>query len=215
MRGNSPSAPCAQIFAFADARYAEPDRHVFGAVRHQQANGLALGEAVCARPARIAVGALGKLAVAQVLAGRKQGRRVAEFLRELLDHDGEYPGRMLGDRRRHPERAQGAPEEGDVALQSRDQPHAFPRQAVGACFGAPFGRALSGRADSVASTARKGYRVWLGPSSILLPPPLRGRDGERGGCLILGAATPLPVRACQVGNIRLGMREPTSPTRAR
>jgi hypothetical protein len=141
----------------AGAGDAEPDRHVFGAVGHQQADGVALGEAVCARPARVAVGALGKLAIAQVLAGRKQGRRVAEFLRELLDHDGENPGRMLGDRRRHPERPQGAPEEGDVALQPLDQPHAFPpmpahvseRRSAGHYRGGPI--AWQARLESVAS----------------------------------------------------------------
>ena len=107
----------------AGARDAEPDRHVFGAVRHQQANGLALGEALAAGPAGVAVGALAELAIAQPLASREQRRRVAEFLREFLDHDGEDPGRILGDRRRHPERAQNAPQVRDVALEPLDQAH--------------------------------------------------------------------------------------------
>src|SRR6266568_1960416 len=202
MRGNSPSAPCAQIFAFV----VSCGRAVASAGMSSAATMTCLGSTMlmqCASegPVRLV------LTSATTPPTLVMPSQIAM-----------YSGRFGISRQtvsplaRPFARAQRAPEEGDVALQSRDQPHAFPRQAVGACFGAPFARALSRRADRVASVARKGYRVWLGPSSILLPPPLRGRDGERGGCLILGAATPLPVRACQVGKIRLGMREPTSPT---
>ncbi len=42
----------------ADAGDAEPDRQVFGPVRHHQADGLALGELLRERPAGVAVGAL-------------------------------------------------------------------------------------------------------------------------------------------------------------
>ena len=46
-------------------RDAEPDRHIFRPVRHHQADGLAFGEILIERPARVAVGALGKRAIGQ------------------------------------------------------------------------------------------------------------------------------------------------------
>ena len=55
----------------ADAGDAEPDRHVFRPVRHQQADRLALGEILRQRPARVAVGALGERAIAEASRGRR------------------------------------------------------------------------------------------------------------------------------------------------
>ena len=49
----------------ADAGDAEPDRHEFRPVRHHQADGVALADALRERPAGVAVGALGELAIAK------------------------------------------------------------------------------------------------------------------------------------------------------
>ena len=57
----------------ADAGDAEPDRHEFRPVRHQQADGLALGELLVQRPARIAVRALVQLAIAEGLVAATAG----------------------------------------------------------------------------------------------------------------------------------------------
>ena len=54
----------------ADAGDAEPDRHEFRPVRHQQADGVALCDSFAERPARIAVRALEQLPVAEGLARR-------------------------------------------------------------------------------------------------------------------------------------------------
>ena len=100
----------------ADAGDADPDRHVFRPVRHQQAHRLALAEILAARPAGVAVGALGERAIAESLAVGDQRRRIAEPVGEFLDHDGKHPRRILGDRRRHPQRAIRAAQEDDVVL---------------------------------------------------------------------------------------------------
>ena len=89
----------------ADAAKAEPDRHVFRPVRHHQANGIAFGEALIEPPARKAVGASRKRAVAESLAGRNKRRRVALRLRQLLDDLGQQALRIGRDRRGCLERA--------------------------------------------------------------------------------------------------------------
>ncbi len=89
-----------------DARDSEPRRHVVGAVRHEQAHGVALGETLRERPARIAVRPRGEPAIAQGFAIGQQRGRVAMGLGEIVDDGRERAGRMGGDRRRHFERAQ-------------------------------------------------------------------------------------------------------------
>src|SRR5271170_4421069 len=88
----------------ADAAKAEPDRHIFRPVWHHQANGIVFGETLMERPARKAVGASGKRAVAEGFAGRKKRRRVALGLRQLLYDVGEEAARIGGDRRDRLER---------------------------------------------------------------------------------------------------------------
>ena len=63
----------------ADSGDADPDRQELGPVGHQQADRVALGDALRERPAGVAVRARAKLAVAQVLAVGEQRRRVAVF----------------------------------------------------------------------------------------------------------------------------------------
>ena len=107
----------------ADAGDAEPDRHEFGPVRHQQADGLALAEALRERPAGVAVGALGQLAIAEALAVGQQRRGVAESLGQLLDDVGKDARRMLGDRRGRPQGAQRTLEASHVGSEPVDQSH--------------------------------------------------------------------------------------------
>jgi hypothetical protein len=107
----------------SDSRHAEPDRHVFRPVRHQQADRVALADAVLERPARVAVGARSKLAIGQSLTVREQRRRIVELLGELLDHDRQDTVGMLDDRLDLLERAQRALQARHVALDPLDQPH--------------------------------------------------------------------------------------------
>src|SRR5439155_4156327 len=65
---------------------AEPDRHVLGAVRHQEADGFAFGDPLVDGPPRVPGGPVGERAVRQAFLIREQGRRISEFLRELLDN---------------------------------------------------------------------------------------------------------------------------------
>ena len=60
---------------------AEPDRQVFGPVRHDEAHRLALAELLRQRPARITVGAVGERAIGQALARREQRWGVAAVFR--------------------------------------------------------------------------------------------------------------------------------------
>ena len=78
---------------------AEPDRHVFGPVRHDEAHGFALAEVLRERPARIAVGALIERAIGQALVRREQSRGIAACFGQLLDHARENALRVAGDRR--------------------------------------------------------------------------------------------------------------------
>src|SRR3989441_1074744 len=93
----------------ADAGDAEPDRHVLGPVRHEQADDVPLDEPPVERPARVSVGARREAAIGQALALREQGRRLRESLGELLDHRRQDPMRRRGDRRRQLEGAQPHP----------------------------------------------------------------------------------------------------------
>ncbi len=107
----------------ADAGDADPDRQEFRASRHQQADRVALAHTLGQRPAGIAVGARGQLAIGQALAIGEERRRVAVLVGELADHLREDPGGMPGDRRGHAQGAQGAPEAGHVRGQPLDQSH--------------------------------------------------------------------------------------------
>ena len=70
----------------ADAGDAKPDCHVFRPVRHEQTDGVALGETLVEGPAGISVRALRERAIGQALAVGEEGRRLAEFFSELVDH---------------------------------------------------------------------------------------------------------------------------------
>ena len=93
----------------ADARDADPDREEFRPARHHQADRVALAQVLRQRPARVAVGARRKLAVAEALAVGQQRRRVAVLVRELQDDLREHARRIPGDRRGHLEGAQRTP----------------------------------------------------------------------------------------------------------
>jgi hypothetical protein len=116
----------------AGAGDADPGRHVLRTVRHQQADRLALAEMLAPRPARVAVRPLAQRAVAQLLAVRDQGGLVAVFLDQFVDHHRKHPRRVLGDRRRHPQRAKRAAQENDVILQMLEKGHARLAPATGA-----------------------------------------------------------------------------------
>ena len=64
----------------AGARHAEPDRDIFRAVGHHQADRVALAEPLRAGPARVAVGARVELAVGERLGFAEQRRPVTEGL---------------------------------------------------------------------------------------------------------------------------------------
>jgi hypothetical protein len=113
---------------------AEPSCNVFRPVRHQEADRLALLQALLPRPTRIAVGALCKRAIAEALALGDQRRRVAEFLRKLGDDQREHPCRMFRDRCRHLQRAQRALQIDEIVLQVREEAHAS-RSAFGRRLG--------------------------------------------------------------------------------
>ena len=107
----------------ADAGDADPDRQELGPVGHQEADRVALGDALRERPARVAVRARAELAIAEVLAVGEQRRRVAVFLRQLLDQLREDARRILGDMRRVAERAQRARKSDQVGLEPLDEFH--------------------------------------------------------------------------------------------
>ena len=93
---------------------------IFRPVRHQQADGVALGEALRQRPARVAVGARGELAVAEA----SRGRRAAPARRRIVSASssitcGKDARRIVRDRRRHPQRAQRAAQTGRRRPRSR------------------------------------------------------------------------------------------------
>src|SRR5437867_2919433 len=83
----------------ADARDAEPDGHVLRAVRHQEADGVALGELLLDRPPGISGRSFRERTIRQALAVREEGRRVPELLSELLD-DGRQNAIGTSDNRR-------------------------------------------------------------------------------------------------------------------
>ena len=85
----------------ADARDSEPDGHVFGAVRHQETDGVALGELLADRPPGISGRSLRERTIGQALAVREEGGRVPERLRELLD-DGRQDAMGTSDDGRGP-----------------------------------------------------------------------------------------------------------------
>ena len=112
----------------AGARHAEPDRDIFRAIGHHQADRVALAEPVRAGPARVAVGARVELAVGERLRFAEQRRLVAESLGPAFEIIAERQIAVLGDRPRALERAQDAAGVGDLALQSRQ--HADVRSLV-------------------------------------------------------------------------------------
>ena len=107
----------------ADVGDAEPKRQEFRPVRHHQADGIALADALRQRPAGVTVGARGQFAVAEALAVGEERRRVAVLVGKLDDDLWKDARRMPGDRRRHPQGAQGSPERGRVGGQTLDQSH--------------------------------------------------------------------------------------------
>ena len=100
----------------ADPGDAQPDGHVFGPVRHQQADAIAFAETLVERPSGISVRPLGERTIGQALAVGEQGRRVAELRGEFLDHRGKNAIGMAGDGRRQLERAHPGFGSGTVPL---------------------------------------------------------------------------------------------------
>ena len=89
----------------ADTGDAEPDRHVFRPVRHEQTDGVALANTLVERPTGISVRPLGERAIGQTLAIGEERRRLTEFLGEFVDHGRQNAIGILWDRRRQLERA--------------------------------------------------------------------------------------------------------------
>ena len=129
----------------ADAGDAEPDRHVFGPVGHQQADRLALVQSLRQGPTGIAVGSLCQRAIGEPFPLGQERRRVAEPLGEIIDNIGEEPGRVLGDGGRQAQCAQRAFEIGEVIADAFEKSHG-PLSARGArrrnARAAPSARAL-------------------------------------------------------------------------
>jgi hypothetical protein len=97
----------------------EPDRQIFGPVRHDEAHRLALAEVLLERPARITVYAGVERAIGQALVRREQSRGVAACLGQLLDHARQNALRVAGDRRGGFERAHPVAQRGVIAAASR------------------------------------------------------------------------------------------------
>ena len=79
----------------ADPGHAEPQRQEFRPVRHHQADGVALGDALRQRPSRIAVRPGRQLAIGEPFAVGEQRRRVVVLRRKLVDHHRKDAVRIL------------------------------------------------------------------------------------------------------------------------
>ena len=94
----------------AGAREAQPGRQIFRPVGHEQADDVALAEALRARPAGIAIGASVPRAIGKGLALAEQRDAIAILGRQFISEIAIGAGRVLADRRgageRPPEAAQ-------------------------------------------------------------------------------------------------------------
>jgi hypothetical protein len=80
---------------------AEPDRQIFGPIRHHQADGFVFGQSLIERPMRVPIGAFDKRPIGQAFAAdRDQRRRIALRVRKFGDHVIEQALRTGCDRRR-------------------------------------------------------------------------------------------------------------------
>ena len=84
----------------------EPDGHVIRPVRQHQANGVALGDVLCDRPASVRVGPRCERGVGQALGGGDERRRIGRCLRQIFDDVEQQAVRLGGNRRGRFERAQ-------------------------------------------------------------------------------------------------------------
>ena len=78
---------------------AQPARHKFRPVPHQQADAVTFADALRDGPSGILIRASGELTVAEALALGQQGRRIRELRRTFLNHPGENAIGTLGDGR--------------------------------------------------------------------------------------------------------------------
>ena len=91
----------------AELRAAGPHADIFGPVRHEQRDGIALAHAVREQPARIAVGAAIPLRIRELLAIRDKREFAAMFCRELLGDIPKRAIRVFHDRAAHLHGARG------------------------------------------------------------------------------------------------------------
>lgn len=105
---------------------AKPNGRVFRAVRHQQADDVALADAVGHRPAGVAVAARVVGGVAQRLAIGDQGWPVPVASGEVLGGVGECPVAVPGHRRDDPQRSVHAEDEEPILPEVREKTHFLP-----------------------------------------------------------------------------------------
>lgn len=81
----------------SDARYTQPDRHVFRAIWHNQADNIALGDTLPQSPARVLLGAFRQSLVDQPSWSAGQRRRGAAVLGQTPDQYWQGLPRLLRD----------------------------------------------------------------------------------------------------------------------
>ena len=157
----------------AGARHAEPDRDIFRAVGHHQADRVALAEPLRARPARVAVGARVELAVGERLGFAEQSGLVAVGLGPAFEIVAERQGAVFGDRPGALQRAQDAAGVGDLALQSRQ--HA---DVLSLCRSSLFLSSCMNQIELASAGAAKAAAMTPNASSAR-PPPSAPADCRR------------------------------------
>ena len=89
----------------ADARYPEPDRHVFRTIWHEQTDDVAGRETLSQRPTRILIRSLRERAIRQAFPVGKQSGRRTKPVSQGFDEDRERDGSVSGNGCCHFERA--------------------------------------------------------------------------------------------------------------
>ena len=101
------------------ARHAEPDRDIFRAVSHHQADRVALAEPLRPRPTGVAAGARVELTIGEGLCVAEQRRPVAMGSSPAFEIIAKREMAVLGDRTGAAKRPDDAARVGDLAFQSR------------------------------------------------------------------------------------------------
>ena len=105
----------------AGPRHPEPEDHVFGSIRHQQRDHVALADSVGPRPPGVAVRPRIELAIGQRFAGRDQRHPVAVPFGELRHDVGKNPGWIFHDGCQPPQCAQRTCQQHPVIAQPTEQ----------------------------------------------------------------------------------------------